>query len=137
MQDVETLEKQHAEIDGARKKLKTNPDDPKANSSVGQFLCFAKGEWDSGLQMLVRGNDQPLKELAERELLIPTTPEDQVKLGDDWWTISEKYEGRIKRMLMEHAQQFYLAALPDLSGLTEASSAQKSQRLGCGPFTSI
>ena len=75
--------------------------------------------------MLVRGNDQPLKELARRELLIPTTPEDQVKLGDDWWTISEKYEGRIKRMLMEHAQQFYLAAFPDLSGLTKAQCAKE------------
>jgi hypothetical protein len=118
--DVEALEKEHAAVAAAKEKLENSPADPDTNLAVGRFLCFVKGDWEAGIPMLVLGNDQALKGLAERELADPTTPEEQVSLGDEWWTIAQTQEGRIKSNLLTHAQTWYEEALPKLSGLTAA-----------------
>ncbi|MBI3877243.1 MAG: hypothetical protein HY300_15015, partial [Verrucomicrobia bacterium] len=44
--------------------LAITPDDPGANLAVGQFLCFVKGDWESGLPLLAKSDDNVLKTLA-------------------------------------------------------------------------
>ena len=107
--------------------IETTPTDPEANSAVGRFLCFVKGDWESGIPMLAIGNEETLKNLAERELSMPISAGEQVALGDAWWTIGESLNGLSKRNIVMRAQHWYLTALPKLSGL---SAARVRKRIG-------
>jgi hypothetical protein len=99
--------------------LKSDPINPQANSAVGEYLCFVKGEWDRGILMLALGNDPGLKAIAEKELdeLTPTRPE---QLGDAWWERADKEAGPIQRQSRARAAYWYRAALPGLSGLAKS-----------------
>lgn len=106
---------------GMKKNLETlakNPDDPAANSQMGQLLCFVKGNWELGVRFLVKGSDAALKALAEKELAMSLQPADQVALGDGWWDLAEKEKSPLRKSQMQlHARAFYEAALPGLSAL--------------------
>ena len=46
--------------------LARTPEDPVANSQMGQFLCFVKGNWDLGLRFIAKGSDAALKSIADK-----------------------------------------------------------------------
>jgi len=66
--EIEKLRKDYEPVAAALELLETNPLDPAANSTVGQWQCFHKGDWERGLPMLALGDDAQLAELAKREL---------------------------------------------------------------------
>ena len=74
-----------------------NPDDPAANLEIGRFLCFVKGSWDLGLRFLVKGSDQPLKALAEKELNFSMQSAERVALADGWYDFAEKERSPFER----------------------------------------
>ena len=127
--EVEALEKDYRAVQPSLTKLDTAPADPDANLAVGKYLCFVKGDWYSGIPMLVLGNDQLLKSLAEKELAKPTQPAEQVSIADGWWKLAEAQEGRIKQNIMVRARSWYLEALPALSGLTEMKVRKRLSEL--------
>ena len=104
--EIAAAEKKHADVEEAMATLKTIPADPAANLVVGKYRC-SKGDWVNGLPMLAVGNDATLKALAERDLNGATTTEEQVKLGDAWWSGGGK----------QRAVHWYETALPQLAGL--------------------
>ena len=57
--------------------LKTDPFDPAACKVAGEFLCFHKGQWSSGLPLLAAGDDETLARLAKTELAGPEDPDGQ------------------------------------------------------------
>jgi hypothetical protein len=98
-----------------------NPDDPVANLEIGRFLCFVKGSWDLGLSFIVKGSDQPLKALAEKELAFPMKAADCVALADGWYDLAEKEKSPFRRsQLFAHAKEIYGTALADATGLLRA-----------------
>ena len=70
-----SLQTAFAKVNAARQTLKTKPDDADANSVVGRFLCFDKGEWKAGLPFLAKGNDAKLTALAARETSTESSPD--------------------------------------------------------------
>jgi hypothetical protein len=69
--------------------LKSNPDDPDANTAVGRYLCFTQGRWNAGLPRLAKGSDAALADVAK---LAPGDPKDTtacVAAGDAWWKAAE------------------------------------------------
>jgi len=129
LSDVEALEKEYVTISPALTKLANAPANPDANLAVGRFLCFVKGDWESGIRMLALGSDQELKNLAEGELGAPSKPEEQLHLGDEWWTLAESQEGRPKRNLLIRARHWYSEAIPSLSGLSAARVRKRLDEL--------
>ncbi len=88
-------------------------DDPAANLEVGRYYCLVKADWSKGLPLLARCNDMVLRDLAERELKLPTIPIDQLELADGWWILAEKRDAHEKALQLR-AAYWYLQALSEL-----------------------
>jgi hypothetical protein len=100
--------------------LARSKEDPAANSDMGQYLCYVKGNWDMGLRFLVRGGDPALKLLAEREIALQE-PTDRVSIADGWWDLAEKEKSPLRKsQLSSHARDLYESALPGLTGIPQA-----------------
>jgi hypothetical protein len=108
--------------------LGSSPTDKDANKVVGQFLCFAAGNWKIGLNSLARCGDANLKALAGRELKNPASAEDQQALADGWWGLAAK--NPTGPMQLEwHAAQWYYKALPNLPTSAQSIVAARIQNL--------
>jgi hypothetical protein len=112
---------------GALETLARNPEDPAANSAMGQMLCFIKGNWELGVRFLVKGSDAALKGLAEKEL---AQPQDQTAIADGWWEMSEKEKSPLRKSQMQlHARDYYETALPGLSTLARLKVEKRLESL--------
>ena len=69
VKEVSALDKEFKGVAEAELALSVNPEDPGANLALGRFLCHIRGDWDTGLPLLVKGGNAPLKAAAERELI--------------------------------------------------------------------
>ncbi|MEM6469323.1 MAG: DUF1559 domain-containing protein [Planctomycetota bacterium] len=107
------------EFDSAKEHLATiriNPDNDAAVSNFGYFLCFFKGDWQTGLEMITRSKNLELAELAEADLAGPETVDDQIAVADRWWSIAERARGVYKQGAMDRAKLYYQMAfevMPD------------------------
>ncbi len=122
--EVHRIQQEAQQVKAAQEKLAKTPNDPDANLAVGKFLCFSKGDWDTGLPMLAKGSDATLAELAKAELAIPAESADQKKLADGWWGVAEKQGEMQKKQAEARASFWYQHALAGLSGL-EKTLAEK------------
>ncbi len=104
--------------------LQAHPDDPNANLAAGKFLCFCKGEWAQGLAMLANASDPGLKAAAASDLAMPQTKSARVSLGNNWWTLSEKFP-EIAHSLQARAAYWYQQALPDVTQPLEKALIEK------------
>jgi hypothetical protein len=120
-EDVRRLLAQVPRVQKAEKTLAEKPDDPEANLIVGRFLCFAKGQWDDGLQRLAKGGDASLKALAKLDLATEGGPADdaagRVEAGDAWWSYADKQPPPDQPRLRERASHHYEKSLPKLTGV--------------------
>ena len=86
--------------------LKT-PDDPRANESLGTYLCLVKDDWEKGLPMLSRSFNEDTRELAEDDLAEPKTADDCIAVADGWRVRAQWYKGRVKERLYLRAKNYY------------------------------
>jgi len=114
------MAKKYSAVRRALETLKTNPDDPAANTSVGKYLCFVKGDWQRGLPMLAKGDDAKLKDLATKEQGGTADTKEQVSLAGAWWDVGNEKANRSYREILPHAGIWYRKALPQLTGLEKA-----------------
>lgn len=91
--------------------------DPAACLKVGEFRCYLKADWAGGLPLLAKSNDAVVKALAAAELLAPTEPDDQMKIADGWWKVSDERVDPAKRQIMLHAGAWYQKASLITTGL--------------------
>lgn len=102
----------------AEEAVKNNPGDPVSNTVLGEYLCFVKGNWESGLRYLVQGSDKALKSLAEREQAHPESAQDRIAIADLWREMAEKEKSGLRKVqLIDHSRKLYESALPGASGL--------------------
>lgn len=106
--------------------LQGRPDDGGANLRLGQFYCFCKGHWDRGLPFLARGSDATLQALARQEL---ARPEARRQIADGWWDQIPRAEADHKRLIRQHAYQWYLLCLPGRDVLEENEIDKRLRRL--------
>ena len=128
MKDVEQASKAFVEVEVAANRLKTNPGDPGANAIVGRYTCLSKGDWDTGLVMLAKSDDEALKPLAAKELNNPTNTNEQMILADAWYGLAESEKGSVKKNLQLRAAHWYWRAASELSGL-EKIKVEKRMKL--------
>ena len=119
-QQIKELDTAYQEVKAALPELHDKPTDPDANLKVGRFRCLYKGDWATGLPMLILGSDPALRELAEREFEGPSDLDATLALADSWWTLAEKETLSAKTGIHRHAAGWYRQALPKLSGLSKA-----------------
>lgn len=110
---------QRREYDRYRTAMETlakKPEDAEANAIAGKYLCLTKGQWDTGLPLLAKGNDAALRDLAKAELAKPTDAAAQVKLADGWWEASTASTDPARSSAQKHSIQWYVSALPRVTG---------------------
>jgi formylglycine-generating enzyme required for sulfatase activity len=104
--------------------LKSHPDDPAANLTVGRFRCLSVGDWEKGLSALAKspatGPAAALRKAATAELAKPTEPARRVEVADAWWDLSKTGTPRERLRLLQHARQWYAEVLPTLVDLDKA-----------------
>jgi formylglycine-generating enzyme required for sulfatase activity len=127
MKDLEQAAKAFAEVELAMNTLKEKPNDPDANSTVGRYTCFVKGDWETGLPMLAKGSDSALKDLAAKDLQRPAKADGQVALADGWYDLAGTEGASARKHLQLRAAHWYWRAAPDLAGL-EKTKAEKRMR---------
>ncbi len=100
----------------ARKALLQDVDDPVANLALGKYLCFVKGDWDTGLAHLVQGADSALGKIAEQDAARPTEAKEIVRLADAWYDWGRDAQGEEQHGAWSRAQEHYLTAKPNVTG---------------------
>lgn len=117
---IATRESAWKVFEEASTKLKTDPNDADANSSVGRWYVLQQDDWNTGLPFLVKGNDPAWKAAAELETTKANDANGMVAAGDAWWEIAEKQSGPIKTTLLLHVGGLYERAQPNVtSALTK------------------
>jgi hypothetical protein len=133
-------------LDGAREKLKTDPNDAEANQTVGVWLCFVSGNWTAGLAHLAKGTQPSVKACAVRELTAPPQATDeQVALADAWWDAGQQADKEQRAALLGRAAHWYrhaqsgapagLAKIKIERRLSELSASSATMAGGKGPAT--
>ena len=76
---------------------RANPNDNEAAAKFGRFVCFVKGDWETGLPLMAKGGFEELRELANRDLNGAETTTDQIALGDAWWELADRAKTGVYR----------------------------------------
>jgi sulfatase modifying factor 1 len=120
----------------AVEKAKTSPDSPSANAVIGSYLCFVRGEWESGLPVLVKGSAAPFGAIAAEELKVMAAavrkPQQVFELAGKWWDAAEgkSISGEQSDAIRDHAAGLYevvFSALTDPLERRVAESRIKSR----------
>lgn len=102
-------------VEAAEKKLKTSPDDPAANQTVGRWLALYESEWTAAAEFLGKSQDAKWQDAARLEQEALGDPDKQSDTGDAWWGLAQSETGYAKTALMLHAGYWYELATPNLS----------------------
>jgi hypothetical protein len=127
--DIEQMRKLRDASEEAEKTLAA--DDPAANTLRGKYFCFGKNNWERGLSLLAKGNNEWLKKLADAEAITPASAAQMAALGDQWWDAAASGEiADVQRYAQARAAFWYRRALPELSGLTKAKIERRLAEAG-------
>lgn len=142
-----------AELDAvaeAREKLKTMPDDPQANFTVGHYELCASGDWDAALPKLAKCSDDGWKKLAADEqalanrrstgprvfvngrLIVQSQPADaprEMALADACWMRADDEPWPGKHYLQMRAARFYSSALRSVVDLDRTRAIERLKLL--------
>jgi hypothetical protein len=103
-----------------------SPEQPTANAAVGRYTTLVKRDWEKGLVMLAKGDDLPLRKLAEDDLVDPSDHESQAALADAWWEWSEQASSPMEKSSARlRAVLWYQRAIP---GLPPSLSRVRAER---------
>lgn len=126
--EIKTLRLAFQEAETARDKLKTDPNDPAANSIWGRFLCLAKGDFETGVPLLAKGSNEQLAAIAKRDAGRPSDPNEQAAAGDGWWDLSDTEKGLAQRLARQRAVYWYERAMSlGVAGLSRAKVEKRLQ----------
>ncbi len=126
--EVGSLQKEYTRLARARDLLKKSPSDRGANQALGAFYAFSKGDWDTGLPLLARGDGELTQTAAAFDLRKPTTVQERITAGDHWQAVAaqSRDEDAISQATLR-ARFWYLSAA---EGATEDADRQAiNQRL--------
>ncbi|MES2792657.1 MAG: hypothetical protein V4719_23800 [Planctomycetota bacterium] len=126
------LSKEFQKIDKEANAIQQTSEGSAARTAAGRFYCFLKADWVRGLPLLAGGDDAPLKQLAERELAVPTQLKDQIALADDWWQQAEALTNDQRGTVQRHAGTWYQASLGTATGVERIGIMNKLAKVSTG-----
>jgi hypothetical protein len=129
MKEVRQLKAQFAKISEAAETLEQSPDDQVANRIVGLFRCMQRADWEAGLSLLAKCDDEMLQALATADLANPAEASEQLKLAQQWWAYADDEPARERRPFELRARHWYLLARPNLSISERADAERRLDRL--------
>lgn len=123
--------KEHADLaERASERLKTEPDNPKANLAYGRYLCFIKDDWKAGLPHLKKGSEAALQTLATAELTEQADANARIALGDQWWDAAQTAKGDDKGYYLARARYWYEQEVDAATGITKTRLSKRIEEAG-------
>jgi phosphoribosylformylglycinamidine (FGAM) synthase PurS component len=122
---VENMDREYQSAQRAEKQLQENPDDSLSNFVIGRFLCVVKRDWDNGLKFLVKGNDDPHREAAEKDLAQPLEPAQQIELAESWYTLGRRRDSIFREAMYERAYHWLTRAAEQSTSADDLQRIQK------------
>lgn len=89
---VNDTKRLHQKFEEALETLQKTPEDEKALEIVGKYRCFVRGDWERGLPALAACRDEPLRDLAKREVALDAARPDAVAVfavAGEWWSFAD------------------------------------------------
>src|SRR5947209_5517740 len=115
-EEVARLQKEYEHWRPFAEALARDPKDPKANTEMGKYQAFRKGNWDVGLVLLSRGEHQGLRFLATMELKHPQGISAQLALAKGWEFAADQAPEERRTQILLRAYYWLQQALPQLEG---------------------
>ena len=131
---VTATQKLFAEYGEALADIKSQPNEAAANSVVAQYLCFVRGDWQSGLPALAKSDIDRMKKVATDEISLLTAenrdPKRVFDLAGAWWAASDSkgLTDNQQAAVKDHAAGFYAEVAEKLSDVLEKKLAQSRLR---------
>lgn len=113
----------------ASKRLKSSPDDPDANFTVGRFECLLKNNWDVGTKHLAKGDNAAWMEAAELDQKGATDNDSRLKAADAWARIAKTERPPFDSRIGLRAQHWYRPVMQQSQGAQRIQIQQKMQQL--------
>ncbi|MCE9529707.1 MAG: hypothetical protein K8T89_00990 [Planctomycetes bacterium] len=130
VKEMETMRGWAEKVKDDLETLKTTPDDPAANLSVGRFHCLIKRDWEVGIPMLAKGMDAKWKDCAEKELKAGKgTGEDQLAAADAWYELAKEAEAAARFPLQMRALHWYTSSTATLAGIDRTRAEKRMAEL--------
>ncbi len=133
MQEALRSQKAFAPVSAAKKTLASTPDDPEANLTYGSFLCFAKGDWLTGLPLLKKSSNKTLAELAAKDDAGSEKAEEQLAIADGWLRHLDQVPTAERRTIQVHAGMWAYRASFQLSGTQRSAAERRARQAGVVP----
>ena len=111
----------YVNLDEQVQRLRTDPHDEQAASAVGRFLCFVKGDWEHGLELISKGPSQSaLTRLVHADLKGASDVSQTIALADDWFDLSRSTNvGLYKQASRDRARWWYRQAIEQVDASLE------------------
>jgi hypothetical protein len=94
--------------------------------AVGRYLCFVKGDWDSGIPHLVAGAKGPLKALVEKDVLNPMDADKQFDVAEGWSDLAQKEKSAWRKSRIQVRVRHWLEkAQPNATGVLKLKIEKK------------
>lgn len=122
---VQKLYEQWQQVEKARAVLAENPDDAAANLTLGKWKCLVEEDWTGGVPLLARGNDQGLKQAAEKESSGEPAPAEFVRRGDAWYDAAQNRAADEKAAWLRRATYWYQKVGAESTSALEQEKARK------------
>jgi len=108
-----------------RETFLANPTDHVAAAGWGEYLCIYKNEWEEGLPLLARGeNDYAIA--AKGDTGSSTNATEELAVGDQWYKLGADEKRKVpQRFLMDRAASWYEKSAKKLTGFNKAKVGRK------------
>jgi hypothetical protein len=122
------MKAEHDKLASALQKLSAAPNDAEANFAVGRYQCFYKNDWPSGLPKLALAGDLDVATAARKDMENAKTPAASAEVAELWWNIGQKQPAAAKRNVYRRAVEWYLLALPGLTGNQHSAAIRRIEQ---------
>jgi hypothetical protein len=119
-----------SEFEKAEAAYNLNPNDTKANETIGIYHCFIIGDWGKGLAYLSKV-EGPIKTAINQEKRSTGEPLTMMFAGDKWYNLGKQSVSKLNRNgFYERARFWYEKALPTCDGIVKAEIEKKLSEMG-------
>jgi hypothetical protein len=125
--EVRTIQAEAVKIGSSGLQSGPSQGDAEANLALGRYRCFFKNDWSKGLPNLAAGSDPRLQLAAKKETENPAAAAAQLAVAEQWWDSATKLSREAKRNVLRHAAEWYVTALPSLTGAPRTTALNRIQ----------
>jgi hypothetical protein len=115
-------------LENARARLKSNPDDIEASTSVGRMLCLENYAWAEGLPYLLKAPDSALRHAVALDMRNPNDAAAIEAAADAWWdaaSLPATNKWFPNAAARARAAMWYRKLIPTLSGISRARAQKR------------